>query len=167
MEVKTTPTNFCRNALLQDHFLSHWINQTAVTVLQYFMDIAMPSGRKPIIFSRLIQTVRRILDEFEPFWNQRGRYDAIIGSRAVRGDGKSRKFVENVVCFLLRMIFGVKVSDANAPYRLMKSSLVAKYIDKLPEDFNIPNIMFTTYFVHYKEKVQVHRHHLQTQTGRN
>ena len=70
-----------------------------------------------------------------------GRYDAIIGSRAVRGDGKSRKFVENVVCFLLRMIFGVKVSDANAPYRLMKSSLVAKYIDKLPEDFNIPNIM--------------------------
>ena len=30
----------------------------------------------------------------------------------------------------------------------------AKYIDKLPEDFNIPNIMFTTYFVHYKEKVQ-------------
>ena len=72
----------------------------------------------------------------------------------IRGDGKSRKFVENVVCFLLRMIFGVKVSDANAPYRLMKSSLVAKYIDKLPEDFNIPNIMFTTYFVHYKEKVQ-------------
>jgi len=52
------------------------------------------------------------------------------------------------------MIFGVKVSDANAPYRLMKSSLVAKYIDKLPEDFNIPNIMFTTYFVHYKEKVK-------------
>ena len=75
-------------------------------------------------------------DEFEPFWNQRGRYDAIIGSRAVRGDGKSRKFVENVVCFLLRMIFGVKVSDANAPYRLMKSSLVAKYIDKLPEDLD-------------------------------
>ena len=93
-------------------------------------------------------------DEFEPFWNQRGRYDAVIGNRTVRGDGKSRKFVENVVCFLLRMIFGVKVSDANAPYRLMKTDLVAKYIGKLPEDFNIPNIMFTTYFVHYKEKVK-------------
>ena len=58
---KTTPMNFCRNALLQDHFLSLWISQTAVTALQYFMDIAMPSGRKPIIFSRLIQTVRRTL----------------------------------------------------------------------------------------------------------
>lgn len=92
--------------------------------------------------------------EFEAFWNQRGRYDAVLGHRAVRGDGKSRKFVENVVCFLLRMIFGVKVKDANAPYRLMKTDLVAKYINKLPENFNIPNIMFTTYFVYYKEKVK-------------
>lgn len=93
-------------------------------------------------------------DEFEQFWKQRGRFDAIIGNRTVRGDGKSRKFVENTVCFLLRIIFGVKVSDANAPFRLMKTSLVKKYIGKLPEDFNIPNIMFTTYFVHYKEKVK-------------
>ena len=37
------------------------IEKTIVTALQYFMDIAMPSGRKPIIFSRLIQTVRRTL----------------------------------------------------------------------------------------------------------
>ena len=57
---KTTPMNFCRNVPPQDPFLSHWINQTVVMVLQYFMDIAMPSGRKLIIFSRLIPTVRPI-----------------------------------------------------------------------------------------------------------
>ncbi len=91
--------------------------------------------------------------EFEQFWNKRGEYDAVLGNRVVRGDGKDRKFVENTVCFLLRVIFGVKVEDANAPFRLMKSSLVAKYINKLPKDFNIPNIMFTTYFVYFKEKV--------------
>ncbi len=92
--------------------------------------------------------------EFEQFWEARGAYDAIIGNRVVRGDGKSRKFVENTVCLLLRMIFGVKVEDANAPFRLMKAELVARYIKKLPEDYNLPNIMFTTYFVHYKEKVK-------------
>ena len=27
------------------------------------------------------------------------------------------------------------------------------YLYKLPSDYNIPNIMMTTYFVHYKEKV--------------
>lgn len=61
--------------------------------------------------------------------------------------------MERVVCFLLRMYFGVKVPDANAPFRLMKSSVVAKYIDKLPEDYNLPNIMMTTYFAHYHERL--------------
>jgi len=91
--------------------------------------------------------------EFDAFWEQRDGYDAILGNREVRGDGKDRKFVENTVCFLLRVIFGVKVKDANAPFRLMRASLVDKYIGKLPRDFNIPNIMFTTYFVYHKEKV--------------
>ena len=92
--------------------------------------------------------------EFEQFWEMRRDYDAVLGNRVVRGDGKDRKFVENVVCLLLRIIFGIKVEDANAPFRLMKTNLVAKYIDKLPKDFNIPNIMFTTYFVYHKEKVK-------------
>lgn len=91
--------------------------------------------------------------EFEAFWKEREKYDAIIGNRVVRGDGKDRKFVENTVCLLLRIFFGIKVPDANAPFRLMKSELVAKYIDRLPEDYNIPNIMFTTYFAHYKENI--------------
>lgn len=92
--------------------------------------------------------------EFEQFWNIKDQYDAVIGNRVERGDGKDRKFVENTVCLLLRMIFGVKVEDANAPFRLMKTSLVDKYIHKLPENFNIPNIMFTTYFVYHHEKVK-------------
>lgn len=92
--------------------------------------------------------------EFEQFWDLRHEYDAIIGKRVVRGDGKYRKFVEDVACLLLRIIFGVKVEDANAPFRLMKTDLVAKYIDKLPKDFNIPNIMFTTYFTYHHEKVK-------------
>lgn len=91
--------------------------------------------------------------EFDAFWDLRDNYDAIIGNRTVRGDGKSRKFVENVVCLLLRIIFGVKVKDANAPFRLMRTKLVAKYIDRLPKDYNLPNIMFTTYFAYYKEKL--------------
>ncbi len=92
-------------------------------------------------------------NEFDQFWQRKEEYDAIIGNRLERGDGKSRKFIENTVCFLLRIIFGVRIQDANAPFRLMKACLVEKYIDKLPQDFNIPNIMFTTYFVYHKEKV--------------
>lgn len=91
--------------------------------------------------------------EFAQFWESRNDYDAIIGNRTVRGDGKSRKMVENVVCLLLWLVFGIRVKDANAPFRLMKADLVAKYINRLPKDYNLPNIMFTTYFVYYREKV--------------
>lgn len=92
--------------------------------------------------------------EFDAFWKQREEYDAIIGSRPVRGDGKSRKFVEDVVCVILKLVFGIKVKDANAPYRLMKCEKLKKYVEKLPKDFNVPNIMLTTYFVYYKDKVK-------------
>ena len=58
------------------------------------------------------------VSEFDAFWKKRRKYEALIGYRKKRGDGIVRKFVEKVVCFLLQIIFGVKVPDANAPYRL-------------------------------------------------
>ena len=80
-------------------------------------------------------------------------YDAILGVRTVRGDGKSRKFVENVLCRILQVIFGVKVPDANAPFRLMNTAVVSKYINRFEDDYNLPNVMITTYFKFYNEKV--------------
>ncbi len=92
-------------------------------------------------------------DEFESFWNEIGKHDAVLGKRPVRGDGKSRKFVENVLCFVVRMIFGVKVPDANCPFRLMRSDLVHKYISMLPEDFNLPNVMLTVCFAYFRKNI--------------
>lgn len=91
--------------------------------------------------------------EFEEFWSMRNNYDAILGHREVRGDGKYRAFVEKVVCFIIRLYFGVKVPDANAPFRLMKTKAVQKHIHRLPIDYNLPNIMMTTYFKHYQDKL--------------
>lgn len=93
-------------------------------------------------------------EEFDKFWNARNKYDVILGCRLERGDGKQRVFVERVVYLLLRLYFGVKVPDANAPFRLMKSDIVGKYLYKLPVDYNIPNIMMTTYFVYFNEKIK-------------
>lgn len=90
-------------------------------------------------------------NEFEGFWTLRDRYDGIFGNRTVRGDGKDRAFVERVVCLLLRLYFGVKLPDANAPFRLMKADTLKKYLYKLPEEYNLPNIMLTTYFAYYGE----------------
>lgn len=92
--------------------------------------------------------------EFEEFWDNRELYDAVIGSRPTREDGFSRKFVEKTLLLILRMTFGVKIPDSNAPFRLMKRELVQKYIGKMPEDFNLPNVMLTTYFAYFHENVK-------------
>ncbi len=91
--------------------------------------------------------------EFIQFWNLRIKYDAILGCRKVRGDGLVRRFVQFMVCVLLFLIFGIKVKDANAPFRLMKTTIIKKYINKFPKDYNLPNIMLTTYFVYNQESV--------------
>ena len=92
--------------------------------------------------------------EFHHFWELRDTYDAILGHRSDRQDGESRKFVENTLRFILALTFGVRVPDANAPFRLMKRELVEKYISKMPVDFNLPNVMFTTYFSYFNEKLK-------------
>ena len=91
--------------------------------------------------------------EFDAFWNLRDQYSGVFGHRKVRGDGKARAFVEHVVCFLLNMYFGVKVPDANAPFRLMKADVVAKYLPRMDPDYNLPNIMMTTFFAFYGESM--------------
>lgn len=92
-------------------------------------------------------------DEFASFWIERNKYDGIFGKRIERGDGKDRAFVEHIVCLLLKIYFGVKVPDANAPFRLMKSEIVKKYLYRMPSDYNLPNIMITTFFAYYNESI--------------
>lgn len=91
--------------------------------------------------------------EFNDFWMLRTTGGAVIGHRPVRGDGKDRAFVENVVCFLVRLFFGVTVPDANAPFRLMHRRLLEKYLNLLPQDYNLPNIILTAFFVRMHEFV--------------
>ena len=93
-------------------------------------------------------------DEFPLFWQLRDQYDGILGYRTVRGDGFSRAVVEKVVCLLLRIYFGVKVPDANAPFRLLKSDIVKKYLYKMPPDYNLPNIMLTAYLAYNRENIR-------------
>lgn len=92
--------------------------------------------------------------EFEEFWENRKMYDAVIGNRSSRQDGLSRKFSELILLFILRITFGVKIPDSNAPFRLMKTQLLEKYINKMPRDYNLPNVMFTTYFAYFNEKIK-------------
>ena len=92
-------------------------------------------------------------DEFEEFWNHRNEYDAQFGNRTVRGDGQQRAFVEKTLCRILKHYFKVEIPDSNAPFRLMTRDYVDEYIQKMPADYNLPNVMLTTFGAFYHRKI--------------
>ena len=92
--------------------------------------------------------------EFEPFWDLRDRREAVFGYRPERGDGPVRAFVEKVLCLILRLIFGVRIPDANAPYRLMSLAFLKRYLPRLPENYNLPNVMLTVYGAYDRREIE-------------
>ena len=91
-------------------------------------------------------------EQFDRFWDIREQYDAVIGHRTRREDGRSRAFVEKVVCMMLKMYFSVKVPDANAPFRLMKADVVKKYLYNMEPDFMRLSAVMARHMSAYRKK---------------
>ena len=94
-----------------------------------------------------------IPDEFWPFWEKRMEYEAVIGKRIHRGDGMNRTIVSKLLQMILLLIFGVYVTDANTPFRLMNKDILGTYIQNIPENYFLTNVMISVQFIYYKRKV--------------
>lgn len=95
-----------------------------------------------------------LASEFWDFWKDRDKHSAIIGYRNNRKDRISRIFVTKVLKLVLFVIFGLKITDANTPYRLMKNEVLSKYYPMIPEHFNLSNVMLTVLLIKNKENVE-------------
>jgi len=89
------------------------------------------------------QTLSR---EFEPFWRQRVRFDMVVGRRAGRQDGLMRSAVSKTLSGMLFVMFGIRVDDANTPYRLMKAYRLNKALQYIDEDEELTNIMLSVIY---------------------
>lgn len=92
--------------------------------------------------------------EFEQFWNLRKEYDMVIGWRKFRKDGLSRIYVTKVLKVVIKLCFGVTITDANTPFRLMKSETMRKYINLIPDDFNLSNVILSVIYAKKNCKVK-------------
>ena len=70
----------------------------------------------------------------------------VIGWRNNRQDGGSRIFVTRILRLVIRICFGVSVKDANTPFRLMKADTLRRYIDLIPNDFNLSNVVLSVVY---------------------
>ena len=91
--------------------------------------------------------------EFWDFWENRANHSAIIGSRKGRQDGFSRIIVTKTLKLVLFLIFHLNITDANTPFRLIKNDTLKKYYYKIPEHFNLSNVMLTVLLINNKENV--------------
>ena len=80
-------------------------------------------------------------DEFWTFWENKSKYDFIIGSRRERQDGLGRVVVTRVLRLIVWMMFGQWVNDANTPFRLMKTERLIPILKLIPENFFLANVV--------------------------
>ena len=92
--------------------------------------------------------------EFHPFWEERDGYDMVIGWRNSREDGSSRIFVTKVLKLVIRLCFGVNVTAANTPFRLMDAENLKQYMEYIPKDFNLSNVIISVIFAKANCKVK-------------
>lgn len=92
--------------------------------------------------------------EFEQFWDCKEDYDMVIGHRSKREDGTSRFFVTKVLKFTLKIFFGVTVTDANTPFRLMKADVLKDNLKLIPDKFNLSNVIISVIYAKKNYKVK-------------
>lgn len=93
-------------------------------------------------------------EEFGEFWRQRTDYDMIIGHRKKRQDGWSRILVTKVLKLVIRLCFGVTVTDANTPFRLMDARVLKKQLKYIPEGFHLPNVLIAVIYEKKNKKTK-------------
>lgn len=92
--------------------------------------------------------------EFWQFWDNRNKYDFIIGKRIDRQDGINRKIVTKILKMVILISFGCNIPDANTPYRLMNCKKLEIYIDKVPKDFFLSNVLLSVLFTKCHGKIK-------------
>lgn len=90
-------------------------------------------------------------EEFWDMWQHRHEYDLQVGHRNTREDGFSRIVVTKVLKLVVGLTFGVGVTDANTPFRLIKVADMKPIIDLIPNDFFLSNVAMSAIAVKQKK----------------
>jgi len=80
---------------------------------------------------------------FPDLWGKRNDFDAVLGCRQRPHQPLQRKIISWIALQTVRFFFGRGVIDVNVPYRLVRSSVLSRIIDKIAEDTFAPNVIIS------------------------
>jgi glycosyltransferase involved in cell wall biosynthesis len=78
---------------------------------------------------------------FESMWGARGDASAVFGRRRRRQDGLARTIISRALALMVRAATGVRVADANSPYRLMRADALADALARVRPGVYLANIL--------------------------
>jgi glycosyltransferase involved in cell wall biosynthesis len=79
--------------------------------------------------------------DFWSLWESKDDFDFMMGVRRRREDGTFRIMITRTMRLLNALIWGVWVTDANCPFKLMRRGRLEKVLDRIPTDSFIPMVM--------------------------
>lgn len=92
-------------------------------------------------------------EEFWQMYENREKYDFQIGNRIGRQDGGSRVFVTKTLRFIVWLMFHEWVTDANTPFRLMKTEKLKPIMEVIPKDYFLCNVAISAIATKWKYNI--------------
>ena len=81
--------------------------------------------------------------EFWRLWERREQSPLVLGVRQDRNDAAHRLAVMRILKGFNLLIFGTRIRDANAPFRLMRTTFLQGALRQFPRDVFAPNIFLS------------------------
>ena len=86
------------------------------------------------------------LESFAPLWQEvRNGHDAAFGIRRVRNDARIRRVLTRVIRGSLVVLFGVRLRDANIPFKVFRRQLWNDAAPMIPADTLAPSLFFAVH----------------------
>ncbi len=87
-------------------------------------------------------------DQFAPgdfwkLWEIREGYDYLCGRRVGRQDPCHRRVISRLLELLVRLWFGVRLADANSPFKLIRRPALEQLLELVPRTVFAPSIMMS------------------------
>lgn len=105
-------------------------------------------------------------EDFHKLYNQKDKYDFILGIRHKRYDPFLRLILTKIIQITLFLLFAIWIKDANCPFRLIKRTLLLEILKKMPENTTAPNIFITLQVLRKKTNIlEIPVTHLKRKSG--
>jgi len=76
-------------------------------------------------------------------WAAREQADIVLGYRDDRQSPAGRRLISAVARWSVRLLFGGRLRDVNAPYRLHRRAALARLLPRVPADAFAPNVILS------------------------